>query len=134
MKNGIKIKKIDYIVNSEEKIVVCLMKCEIRWDNGSPYVYIAPYMWQKSLPHINRAGEFTVKAIARCNNLDTFDEKTGKRIAESRAKKKVFSTAAKFYLKLGEFYLKYITITSNVAKACLQAEEVEDSHIQALLK
>lgn len=134
MKNGIKIKKIDYIVNSEKKIVVCLMKCEIRWDNGSRYVYIAPYMVLKSLPHINRDGEFTVKAIARCNNLDTFEEKTGKRIAESRAKKKVFSTAAKFYLKLGEFYLKYITITSNAAKACLQAEEVEDSHIQALLK
>ena len=134
MKNGVKIEKIKYIINTEKKITICIMQCLIDYDKTLPKVDIYSHMWRKKLPHIGSNGTFTVKAIARCNNLDTFEEKTGKRIAESRAKKKVFSIAAKFYLKLGEFYLKYITITSNAAKACLHAEEVEDSHIQALLK
>lgn len=45
-------------------------------------------MKNRVMINVSYDGEFTVKAKARCNNTDTFDEKKGKMIAESRAKAK----------------------------------------------
>lgn len=40
---------------------------------------------------------FEGKGISRCNPEDTYDEKIGFRIAETRAQKDVFNKAAKFF-------------------------------------
>lgn len=67
MKTGIRIDSIKYHVNAEKKTVACIIESSF--------------------------GTFVGKA--KCSKHDTFDEVKGRRIAESRAKEKIYRTAYK---------------------------------------
>lgn len=65
MKTGIRIDSVKYHVNAEKKTVVCIIESSF--------------------------GTFVGKA--KCSEYDTFDEVKGRRIAESRAKEKIYRAA-----------------------------------------
>ena len=83
-----------FIVKPENKVVVCIMKVDMQLTNSECWYSIDPKWWATKAPKVNYCGEFIVTAIARCNSEDTFDEATGKKIAESRAKSKAFKHIA----------------------------------------
>lgn len=134
MKNGIKT-TATFKVDSVNKVVVCIMKADMQFHKlPLGYLCLDARTWNKKAPMVNAWGEFTVIAKARCNSTDTFDESLGKKIAESRAKAKVFRISARVYNcikkdiknKFDELRLKEL--------ACENEMEVEVKHINELVK
>ena len=132
MKNRVKITKANYIVNPEKKVVVCVLECDMQLHKHPAWCDIYPNMWA-NLPLVNRTGKFKVRAIARCNEEDAFDEEAGKRIAESRAKGKAFATAAKVYKEIEKYFLNCAALVNESVEACEQTVKVEEAHVELLI-
>lgn len=132
MRNRVKITKANYVVNPEKKVVVCVLECNMQLCKHPAYNKIYPYMW-KNLPLVSNNGTFKVRAIARCNEEDSFDEEAGKRIAESRAKGKAFATAAKVYKEIEKYFLNCAALVNESVEACEQTVKVEEAHVELLI-
>ena len=132
MRNRVKITKANYIVNSEKKVVVCVLECDMQLRKHPAWCDIYPNMWA-NLPLVETDGTFKVRAIARCNEEDTFDEEAGKRISESRAKGKAFATAAKVYREIEKYFLNCAALVNESVEACEQTVKVEEAHVELLI-
>jgi hypothetical protein len=132
MKNRVGITRANYIVNPEKKVVVCVLECNMQLCKHPVYMDIYPYMWN-NLPFVDANGTFKVRAIARCNEEDAFNEETGKRIAESRAKGKAFATAAKVYKEIEKYFLKCAALVNESVEDCEQTVKVEEAHVELLI-
>ena len=132
MRNRVKITKASYIVNPEKKEVVCVLECDMQLCKHPAWEDIYPNMWD-NLPLVASNGAFKVRAIARCNEEDTFDEEAGKRIAESRAKGKAFATAAKVYKEIEKCFLNCVALVNESVEACEQTVKVEEARVELLI-
>ena len=132
MKNRVKITKANYIVNPEKKVVVCVLECDMQLRKHPAWCDIYPNMWA-NLPLVETDGTFKVRAIARCNEEDAFDEGAGKRIAESRAKGKAFATAAKVYKEIEKYFLNCAALVNESVEACEHTVKVEEAHVELLI-
>lgn len=132
MRNRVKITKASYIVNPEKKVVVCVLECNMQLWKHPAWEDIYPNMWD-NLPLVTSHGTFKVRAIARCDEEDTFDEEAGKRIAESRAKGKAFATAAKVYKEIEKYFLNCAALVNKSVEACEQTVKVEEAHVELLI-
>lgn len=132
MKNRVKITKANYIVNPEKKVVVCVLECDMQLRKHPAWCDIYPNMWA-NLPLVETDGTFKVRAVARCNEEDAFDEGAGKRIAESRAKGKAFATAAKVYKEIEKYFLNCAALVNESVEACEQTVKVEEAHVELLI-
>ena len=132
MRNRVKIIKANYIVNPEKKVVVCVLECDMQLKKHPAWLDIYPNMWD-NLPLVDHNGTFKVRAIARCDEEDTFNEEAGKRISESRAKSKAFATAAKVYKENEKYFLNCAALMSESVKACEQTMKVEEAHVKSLI-
>lgn len=77
-----------YIVNKEDGVVVCIIKCRLR--------RLDRLRWYDACLNDFFNGEyneFVFTGVAKCHKDDTFDEQKGKYIAESKAKCKMYSNA-----------------------------------------
>ena len=70
--------------------------------------------------------------VANCNPNDTFDEVTGKRIAESRAKTKAFKIAKNVWNCIAKGLTEKANIANTMAKNCAAMEEIESNHVKEL--
>lgn len=132
MRNRVKITKANYVVNPEKKVVVCVLECDMQLKKHPAWDDIYPYMWD-NLPLVSNNGTFKVRAIARCNEEDSFDEEVGKRIAESRAKGKAFATAGKVYQEIENYFLNCAALVNESVEACELTVEVEEAHVEMLI-
>jgi hypothetical protein len=134
MKNRVKIIKSDFFVNPEKKIVVCVLECDMQLEKHPTWDGIYSYMWSKSRVnlHVDNSGVFTVKAIARCNERDTFDENLGKKIAESKANCKAFAIAEKVYKEIEKYFLNNAALIHKSVQACEQSRISEKLHFDCL--
>lgn len=132
MRNRVKITKANYVVNPEKKVVVCVLECDMQLYKHPAWDYIYSNMWA-NLPLVDLCGSFKVRAIARCNEEDAFNEEAGKRIAESRAKGKAFATAAKVYKEIEKYFLNCAALVNESVEACEQAVKVEKAHVELLI-
>ena len=132
MRNRVKITKASYIVNPEKKVVVCVLEGDMQLKKHPAWVDIYPNMWA-NLPLVTPNGTFKVRAIARCNEEDAFNEEAGKRIAESRAKGKAFATAAKVYKEIEKYFLNCAALVNESVEACEQTVKVEEAHVELLI-
>ena len=133
MKSNLKIEKIDYRVNEEKRTVACILTCDMQLRKHPAYDNYICYQWTKIMPKVNSSGRFTVSATAKCYEGDTFNVETGKRIAESRAKKKAFGIARKVYSEIYFKIMEAITSVMMSEEACHIAEGVEEGHIEELI-
>ena len=132
MKNRVKITKANYIVNTEKKVVVCVLECDMQLRKHPAWCDIYPNMWA-NLPLVETDGTFKVRAVARCNEEDAFDGEVGKRIAESRAKGKAFATAAKVYKEIEKYFLNCAALVNESVEACEHTVNVEEAHVELLI-
>lgn len=132
MRNRVKITKASYIVNPEKKVVVCVLECDMQLQKHPAWIDIYPKMWA-NLPLVDLDGTFKVRAIARCNEEDAFNEEVGKRIAESRTKGKAFATAAKVYKEIEKYFLNCAALVNESVEACEQTVKVEEAHVELLI-
>ena len=133
MRNRVLIKKSSFHVDEANKVVVCTLECDMQLEKHPAWDAI-DYRMFKNFPNAHYYGKFTVKAKARCNATDTFNAETGKRIAEGRAKAKMFSISSKVYKLCSDALTKLAKECSNSSVACEQAVITENNHILELTK
>lgn len=123
----------EFIVKSENKVVVCKMKVDLQlYYLDTIWGYTAHEWWKTKAPMVNRSGEFIVTAKARCNSEDTFDEEKGKKIAESRAKAKAFKIAKNVWNCIAKSFIEKAKIAEVMTKNCAAVEEIEVNHVKKL--
>ena len=133
MRNRVLVEKSHFHVDEANKVIVCTLWCNMQLDKYPAWDSI-DYRMFKCIPNVRWGGIFTVKAKARCSEVDTFDIEVGKRIAESRAKVKMYNIATRVYKLCSEALSKYAKECEYSAIACKQAMEVEDEHVLKLTK
>lgn len=101
MKTGITITDVKYYINKEKKTVVCTITA-----NG-----------------------LTFKGKAKCSSNDTFDDIKGRRISESKAKRRLFTKAAQEYEKRAKSYHKQYELDNIRAKFCYNLADREWEHV-----
>ena len=134
MKNRIHVVNTTFKVDETNRVVVCVLECDMRMDKHLSWSYISFDMWKKKFPNVNWNGTFTVKAKARCNPDDAFDAEKGKRLAESRAKAKMFYVAERVWTTVSDFFNNMAVECMKAADACSLAKEIEDKHTKELMK
>ena len=70
-----------FVVNEENGVTTCIIKFNVILDSNESGLYVHDDNYRKLRVAVG---------IAKCSKEDKFDEKLGKRIAESRAKQKVY--------------------------------------------
>lgn len=133
MRNRVLIKKSSFHVDEANKVVVCTLECDMQLEKHPAWNVIDSGMFKK-IPHVDWKGRFITKAKARCNATDTFNAKTGKRIAEGRAKAKMFSISSKVYKLCSDALTKLAKECSNSSVACEQAMMIENDHVLELTR
>lgn len=126
--------KLKLITNAEYKVfnnrvVRCILHCTIPQE-VRPYsnIEIPKFRWEST------KAMFTVTAIAKCDPRDNFDEKVGKRIAESKALIKaynVYKALVKDAIKATKSELEAF---ENFEKKVLRVKEREIEHLVCLEK
>ena len=105
MKTNVTINKVNYYVDKEKKTIACVLETSLNQ---------------------------TFKGKSKCSEDDTFDEVTGKRIAESRAKKKLY----KYLYNANLYKVKYLKQSLEKLEAktafCKHLVDKEESHIKEL--
>lgn len=134
MKTKVKVINEKYIVDSENRIVVCILTCNVPVDRINDNLGIYTYPWKKQLPKVDGLATFQVKGIAKCNPGDTFDEVLGKRIAQSRAKEKSYRIAAIIWSKMANYLLNIANQWFNLSNNCITEYNKEKEHIKELTK
>lgn len=116
-----------FIVNEEKKTVTCIISAKF-----TPYSQQTEVGLRYHLSELTK--KFRVAGVSKCHPDDQFSVETGKRIAESRAKKKVYSMGK----ELGKKFLRYTEIlSSDITKMISNMETYHDKevwHIESLLK
>ena len=133
MRNRVLIEKSTFYVDEVNKVVVCTLECDMQL-NKHPAWDAIDYRMFKNFPNACCYGKFTVKAKARCNATDTFDVETGRMIAESRAKAKMFNISSRVYKLCSDALTKLAKECSNSSVACEQAMMIENDHVLELTR
>lgn len=133
MRNRVKIVKTKFHVDTENKVVVCELECDMQMSKHPAWRVIDNDMWSNKFPKINWSNTFTVKAVARCNATDTFDERTGRMIAEGRAKAKMFKIASQVWDMCDKALTKLASECAITSLACVQARTAEGLHVLKLI-
>lgn len=132
MKPRVRILDTKFKVDTVNKIVICELKCDLQTDKVDLKGYITRDMWGKQFPNIKWDGLFVVKAKARCINEDTFDERKGKMIAESKAKVKMYSIASRIWEEVASAIESDLFKCKDVRDACARAKLIEEDHVAEL--
>lgn len=132
MKNRIHVTKTIFYVDEVNKVVICSLECDMQMHKHPAYNCFSREAFKKRMPLVRWYGEFTVRAKARCNATDTFDVEKGKRLAESRAKAKMFSVAERVWQEIAQYLGNMVHECVKTAKACTLAKDIEGNHVKEL--
>ena len=134
MKTNVKFTRDKFIVNKEKKTVTCILDCDVDlYSRKFPSLMTDCKIWKKKCPKFNY-GNFKVIGVAYCAKEDIFDKIKGRRIAESKAKKEGFKIAEEVYRLVYEANTKEIDKLKSLIIGCIDAERVEQYHINELGK
>lgn len=117
---------VKYIVHEQNKAITCIMACDF-----PKLPYNEKVDKKFNLEFFN---EFTVKGVAKCRPGDTYDEQTGCRIAESKAKLKAFKKAEKIMRTYYENVLSEMRNTEQSISFFEEEYRRENSHYTKLLE
>lgn len=134
MRTRIIMQKPKYSVNTDNKVVVCTIKCELDLSTITNRVMVEDLRVFNKLPMIDDYGCFTVKAKSRCHPSDTFDIVKGRRIAESKAKIKAFHIAARAWSLYARYYMDILDNMDTLATNCAYIRDAEINHVNELCK
>lgn len=108
MKTYINFNSTIYKVDTTNKVIVCIIEFSIA---GHPFKCVGK---------------------ARCNKEDVFDEVKGRRIAESRAKTKVYKKAAMVYNTYAKALMDDFNRYSRLDTICSMLALKENKHVEFL--
>lgn len=104
-KTNIKMEKPTYIVKPEDGVIVCSIQACGNVDYRNLFISNDIIQKVRKRFHIHYIDEWkTFTVVTRLHKDDKWDEVTGKRIAESKCKRKIYE----FYLRLYDFVVNEI--------------------------
>lgn len=130
MKTRIKIFSVNYFI--KDNITTCTLSCGMQFYRHPAFLVIRDYFWKKKYPFVSPCGNFTVIASVKCSKNDKFDYKKGKILAFSKAKIKMFKTAAKIYFEINKYLKEYYFEVSETLLACDKQEQFERKHFNEI--
>lgn len=133
-RSRLKVLKKHYKVDSKNKVITCTLLCDMNFKGTSVYYDVYQNIWEKRFPFIKNDDTFKVIGKARCAEGDTFDETLGKRIAESRAKKKAFYIAARVWFECVKKFSSAYSTCMAYSEANYKAVDKEIKHLKELMK
>lgn len=136
-KTNIEMSQPTYIVKKDDGVIICKITTSGSMESFKS-IWESEYIQdklRKRLPIKWIGDELTFKAVVRHHKSDVWNEVTGKRIAESKCKKKIYN----FYKRLYKIILKEVietdirdlTIYVNNLTFC---EDREDKHLKELMQ
>lgn len=135
MRNRCRVLKEVYKVDEAKKTIVCILTFDMQLDKAATdLVYPLVFVSNKENGTLGQAGIYTVLGISKCHPDDTFDVVKGKRIAQSKAKLKMYRKAATVWKSIGEsLTISRVDILSRY-NVCFRAAIEEKEHIKDLDK
>lgn len=132
MKNRVRIIKKEFKVDEKNKVVVCelLFTLQLLGSEAIPNIMDIPGRMAKEA--VSMGDTLVCRGKARCSSDDTFDEATGKKIAESRAKSKAFKTAKNVWDCIAKGFVEDAKMAEVMTKNCAAVEEIEVNHVKKL--
>jgi hypothetical protein len=107
-KTNIKMRQPTYIVKKDDGVIICKITAKGNWENFRNLYSDFIILKIRKKFHINWIDEpLTFTAVVRHHKSDVWNETLGKRIAESKCKKKIYN----FYKRLYRTILTEITNT-----------------------
>lgn len=133
MKNRVRIIKKEFKVDEKNKVVVCelLFTLQLLGSEAIPNIMDIPGRLAKEA--ISMGDTLVCRGKARCSSDDTFDEAVGCRIAECRAKTKMFKVARNVWKTLGDDLAERVLSCHILGDACNAAMNIEKEHLKELL-
>lgn len=115
-----------YIIHEHNRTVTCIMKCDF------PNLPFNEKVYRKF--NLGLCRDFTVRGVAKCRPGDNYNEQTGCRIAESKAKLKAFKKAEKIMRTYRENVLSEMCNTEHSIRFFEEEYRREDCHYSKLVK
>lgn len=115
-----------FVTNEKKRTVTCVMTVRVSPENEQN-VFQPNYYNSKTLE------PFTVIGISKCHESDEFNQKTGEKIAESRAKLKAYeegTSRIKEIKKAAETIIRNIQYQSDKLK---EFSNIEKDHLKSLI-
>lgn len=125
-----------FVIKPEKGIVVCKMLVDpLNKDYlNSTSVYIeSSNIFKKARVKYGTGYTFKVKAIARCSPEDTFNEKTGKALAEARARLKALKRTERLWKAIIKDVSNYQEWAIEKMGACSRGAKIEEERILRLI-
>lgn len=133
-KTKIRVLKTDYFVKPNN-VVVCVLAFELGANPKYWLDYTGCYKLLKRFPDLQVDKEyFVVKGVAKCRKDDNYNETLGKRIAESKAKVKMFKKAEQIYHYAATLMEERIKECNKYASNCGIVGYNENLHVEELCK
>lgn len=114
MKTKIEVIKTSYYVNSCKKTVVCLIEFMVK-------------------DKIALRSRYMVKGKAKCSEEDKFDEIKGRRIAESRAKAKMYQKVSCIYKQVEKELSEMGNSYKEKSEFCALLSTKETEHVETIM-
>lgn len=133
MKNRVRIIKKEFKVDEKNKVVVCelFFTLQLLGSEAIPNIMDIPGKMAKDA--VSMGDALVCRGKARCSSDDTFDETVGCRIAECRAKIKMFKVARNVWKTLGNDLAERVLSCHTLSNACDVARDIETWHLKKLL-
>lgn len=134
MKNYVYVDETAYKVDAVNRVVICTLSAYFQPEKTGLENFAIYNSKKKRNPFFPSVfSNVKVTAKARCNAEDEFNEEVGKRIAESRAKAKLYSIASRVYEDLVKELEPYYQLAKDIKLACEDELNKELKHTKMLI-
>lgn len=142
MKNRITILNREYKIDKTKGTIVCILTCapnfkniddswSFGWGDFHPWTKKFPTYFTKKSRKFGWCA-FTVIGKAKCNEVDTFNEITGRRIAESKARLKAYKVGEYIWECFQNMFEDYLYACIKTKEACKEEFNNELYHLNTL--
>lgn len=136
MKDTLKFRfdKTEFFVNEEKRTVVCKIQGILTGFTGEVENEMVAYAPQTDMHLFDHAARMTFVAKAKCNPGDTWDERTGRCIAESRAKMKAYAFMQQVAQRARDEYVRMAACCDTCSEKYLGILSVEAGRVEKLMQ
>lgn len=125
--------KTNFVVNEKKGTVTCIMDFNLQLKKLKLWGSACACSWKRQFPDINCWGKGKIVTVAKCSPEDTFSEKAGRRIAEGKAKVKLFKIAKNFYKNLYVKMLRGLDEIRELEGNCEFLAKKEVEHLKEVM-
>lgn len=133
MKTRIQMTKPEFIVKEEDGIVVCKISARANFADIMPTLSVYSNLFRQfGMVFIDDERSFT--SIAKLHKSDKWNEVQGKRIAESKCKRKIFDFYSRVYKHFISLCNKDLDAFKKIMYNTTNAMHIEDNHLKELMQ